>query len=256
MVLPHSALQAGQYAKWRRGVWQAAPVGRGRNRIPGRTLDVDFTHKTAWDLERLEPNTFFPVAACVAFAKRVGENAAGTPLAGAVERWQGPAGSDDARRVASRITDTSAGAESPYAQRARKGAMVFPRCLFFVAETENPAIVQAGQTVTVNPRRGAQDKAPWKDLDLTAITEQTVEQAHIYDVYLGESIVPYATLEPLTAILPVQRGEDVIPTDAHGPGGIRLGGLEPRMRRRWQTISGLWDKNKKPANKLNLLDLD
>ena len=31
-----------------------------------------------------------------------------------------------------------------------------PRCLFFVEETENTAIVQAGQTVTVNPRRGSQ----------------------------------------------------------------------------------------------------
>ena len=75
MVLPHSALQSGQYAKWRSGAWQAAAIGRGRNRVPGRTLAVNFGYKTAWDLERLEPNTFFPMASSVAFAERTGENA-------------------------------------------------------------------------------------------------------------------------------------------------------------------------------------
>ena len=35
------------------------------------TLAADFTWKAAWDLERLEPNTFFPVPASVAFAKRL-----------------------------------------------------------------------------------------------------------------------------------------------------------------------------------------
>ena len=36
MVLPHSALQSGQYAKWRSGAWEARPAGRGRNRVAGR----------------------------------------------------------------------------------------------------------------------------------------------------------------------------------------------------------------------------
>ena len=252
MVLPHSALQAGQYAKWRTGAWQAAARGRGRNRVPGRTLAVNFRHKAAWDLERLEPNTFFPMASCVVFAERVGENAEGTALAGSVERWEGVAGADDVRRVSSGITDTSVIGDSPYAGYSRQGASIVPRCLFFVAETENTAVVQAGQTITVNPRRGSQDKAPWRDLDLTAITEQTIESRHIYDVHLGETVVPYATLEPLKALLPVKRGEYEIPSDSGGPGGIRLGGLERRMRGRWQTISGLWESEKARANKLNL----
>ena len=58
-VLPHSALQAGQYSKWRSGQWKA--------RKTGPSVQVDFTLKPAWDLERLEPNTFFPVAASVVF---------------------------------------------------------------------------------------------------------------------------------------------------------------------------------------------
>ena len=61
MVMPHSALQTGQHSKWRTGAWQTKAVGRGRNRTAGRVLSVDFDHKMAWDLEGLEPNTFFPV---------------------------------------------------------------------------------------------------------------------------------------------------------------------------------------------------
>ena len=245
-VLPHSALQAGQHSKWRSGVWRA-----GRR---GPSINVDFTHKPAWDLERLEPNTFFPVPASVVFARKRPTDAGGKPLAGAVEQWVGRAGADDVRRVSSGITDTGVVGDSPYAGYARQGASIVPRCLFFVNETENTAIVQAAPTVTVNPRRGSQDKAPWKDLDLTAITGQTVERRHLFDVHLGETIAPYVILEPLKALLPLKQGDDAIPTDADGPGGIRLGGLERRMRGRWRTVNRFWEDNKAPANKLNFLE--
>ena len=254
MVMPHSALQTGQYTKWRTGEWQAATTGRGRNRTPGRVLAVDFGHKTAWDLEGLEPNTFFPVPASVVFAKRKGEGGKATPLAGDVERWLGNTGSDDVQRESMSITDTSVVGESPYAGHSRNGATIFPRVLFFVEETDNTAIVRAGQTITVNPRRGSQDKEPWKNLDLAAISEQTVEAAHVFDVHLGETVVPYATLDPLQAVLPLRHGEHKIPTGDDGVGGIRLGGLSQRMRDRWRAVSNLWQENKAAANRMNLSD--
>ena len=107
-----------------------------------------------------------------------------------------------------------------------------PRCLFFVNEVENSALVQAGQTVTVNPRRGGQDKQPWRSLDLTDITGQTIEKQHLFEVHLGETLAPYVTLEPLKALLPFKRGETAIPKDDIGVGGIRLGGLDRQMRQR------------------------
>ena len=165
MVMPHSALQTGQHSRWRAGEWKARAAGRGRSRVPGRTLSVDFSYKTAWDLEGLKPNTFFPIPASVVFARRTGENAAGRSLAGQVERWLGNEGAADVRRVSAGITDTSVGGVSHYAAHSRQGASIRPRRLFFVEETENTAIVQAGQTVTVNPRRGSQDKEPWRSLD-------------------------------------------------------------------------------------------
>ena len=105
----------------------------------------------------------------------------------------------------------------PYADYSRQGATIVPRCFFFVEETANTAIVQAAPTVTVNPRRGNLDKAPWKDLDLTAITGQTVENRHLFDVHLGETIAPYVALEPLKALLPLKRGEAAISPMATAP---------------------------------------
>ena len=246
MVMPHSALQAGQYSRWRTGSWTTA---RGLS-----TLSVDFGCKTAWDLERLEPNTFFPIPASVVFAKRLGAAQKGIPLAREVDRWLGNTGAADVERVSAGITDTSVGGVSPYSAYSRQGATIVPRRLFFVEEIENTAIVQAGQTMTVNPRRGSQDKEPWRSLDPTAISDQTIETVHVYDVHLGETLVPYATLEPLKAVLPLKHGEARIPRDKEGPGGVSLGGLERRMRDRWRTVSRLWEENKAGANKLNLLE--
>ena len=244
MVMPHSALQTGQYSKWRGGKW-SSNFG---------SVIVDFGFKTAWDLERLEPNTFFPVPASVVFAARVDESDAESPLAGEVERWLGKAGAPDVKRERVAITDTSVGGGSPYDGYSRLGAILYPRCLLFVNETENPAIVRAGQTVTVNPRRGSQDKRPWRDLDLTAITQQTVEAAHLFDVYLGETVAPYVTLDPLKALLPMKRTDRSIAKsgEADGVGGVRVASLGRRMRERWQTVNRLWEENKSSVNKLDL----
>ena len=253
MVLPHSALQSGQYTKWRTGAWQAKSTGSGKGRQPGRVLSVDFSHKMAWDLEGLEPNTFFPVASSVVFARRISEAGKATELAGEVERWLGKPGGDADRRKRVAIVDTSTASISPYDVYSRKGADIYPRCFYFVEETINPAIVQAGQTATVNPRRGSQDKEPWRRLDLTAITGQTIESQHVYDVHLGETVVPYATLNPLKAVLPFKPRDPQLPADSNGVGGISLGALGRLMRDRWRTVSNLWEGNKAPANRLNLL---
>ena len=246
MVLPNSALQAGQYAKWRSGAWHEA-----RSNI---VLKVDFGYKPSWDLEKLEPNDFFPLPASVVFAQRLGADTLAGPLTGQVERWLGKTGTTDVRRIPRAIADTSASGESPYAGYSRRGADVFPRCLFYIEETENPAIVQVGQTITVNPRRGAQDKRPWRDLDLATVTGQTIETRHVYDLFQGVTVVPYAMLDPLKAVLPVRRDDDTLPTDDGGVGGVRLGGLERRMRERWRTVSNLWEEHKTRANRMNLLE--
>ena len=253
-VMPHSALIASQYEKWRTGQWYSPPKGRGRNRSSDYTLSVDFSYKTPWDLESLEPNDFFPIASSVVFARSLGRTGSPTPLPRDVERWTGSPG-PYAKRGKAVNPDTSSGHISPYAGYSREGAVIVPRCLFFANETQNTAVIQAGQTITVNPRRGGQDKAPWKDLDLTAIMGQTIERSHLFNVHLGQTVVPYATLEPLQALLPLKRDDTEIPTGGNGPGGLRMDRLDRRMRERWRVISRIWDENKAPTNKLDLAGL-
>ena len=257
MVLPHSALRTGQHSKWRTGSWVAKPSGRGRNRMPGRVLSVDFSHKMAWDLAGLKDKDneyFFPMPASVVFAKRIEGERKATPLEGEVELWLGEAGPRADRSTRADITQLSAAGGFSYASLARNGAGIYPRPLFYVEKTTNPAIVQIGQTATVNPRRGAYDKKPWSRLDLTDIAGNTVESKHIYEVYLGETLAPYVTLEPLRAVLPVRRAELEIPRDKNGVGGIRISDLESRMRDRWRIVSRLWENNKSANEKKNLLD--
>ena len=245
MVMPHSALQAGQYSKWRTGNWIA---GSGQ-----RTIGVDFKFKRPWDLEQLQPNDFFPVPASVVFARRLDEATKARPLSGEIEKWEGRSGTSDVRRVAGSLRHVPEGSGSPYESRARQGASIVPRRLFFVQEVENPTIVPAGQTITVIPRKGRLDKNPWKGLDLSVLTDQTVEAAHLFDVHLGETVVPYATLEPLKALLPFKRGDAWLPIDSGAVGRIDPGKLGSRMRERWHTINNLWNTNKASATQLDLL---
>ena len=59
----------------------------------------------------------------------------------------------------------------------------------------------------------------------------------MFNAHLGETVVPYATLEPLQAVLPLRRGQYEMPTGEKDVGGVRVGGLSERMRNRWQIVS-------------------
>ena len=243
MVMPHSALQAGQYGSWRSGHWKAIR--------DGSVLAVDFTFKQAWDLEKLRPNNFFPVPASVVFAQRTDAATPARPLTGDVERWEGPTNTTFVTRVSSAVAVSSEA--SPYGDHCLQGAVIVPRRLFFVEETENTALIQAGQTVTVNPRTSKLEKKPWKSLPVPAISHQTVENKYLFDVHLGETLVPYATLEPLKALLPVDKDSGLLADDSGGFGSASVV-MGERMLQRWQSVCELWEDNKARTNKLSLLD--
>ena len=245
MVMPHSALQAGQYSRWRSGNWQATHNGH--------TVAVNLGIKLPWDLEQLDPNDFFPVPASVVFGERMSVADRGTPLPRRVERWLGATGTDAVRREDVSLFDASDAEGSPYRDYSLQGSTIMPRCLFFVHEIENTALIQAPRSVTVNPRRGSQDKRPWNNLNLALITGTTLGEEHAFDVHLGETIVPYTTLAPLKALLPVKQGDSDLPIDEGGIGGVNIYRLEWRMRVRWRIINALWEENKSPNNRLNLL---
>ena len=236
MVLPHSALQTGQYRNWRDGEW--------------RSVNVDFTLRRPWDLERIEPNTFFPVPACVAFLRRTESDA--KPFAQTADRWRGEQGGPFSREQVP-LADTSGKFASPYGDLARQGASILPRCLFLVNVDESRATIRARNVVRTNPRRGSQDKRPWKDLQLGKLADLPIEEEHVRDVYLGETLAPYVLLDPRAAVLPLSIRTGDLVTKSDGLLGLDPGHLGTRMRRRWRTANRLWDKHKGANSQLDLL---
>ena len=113
MVMPHSALAAGQHRKWRSGRWRQVVAARSRRSRVDR-LRVDFRFKRPWDLEQLTPNDFFPIPASVVFARRQGADptaradsraaAPARPLGGDVEVWRGPPGDPNVTRTVESLT--------------------------------------------------------------------------------------------------------------------------------------------------------
>ena len=159
------------------------------------------------------------------------------------------------QRLWTRVSSTVAVSSeaSPYGDHCLQGAVIVPRRLFFVEETENTALIQAGQTVTVNPRFSNLEKKPWKSLPVAALSHQTVEAKYLFNVHLGETLVPYATLEPLKALLPVDKDSGLLAGDSGGFGSTSTV-MGERMRQRWQAVCELWEDNKTRTNKLSLLD--
>ena len=150
------------------------------------------------------------------------------------------------------LRDTSGGYASPYGDRARQGATIVPRCLFFVEEEESDASI-AADVVRVRSRRGSQDKEPWRSLDLSKIDNRPIEREYVWDVHLGETVAPFVALKPLRAVLPMTPDSPMIERDDAGVYGVARDSLKRNMARRWREINRTWEDNKSPNNKLTLL---
>ena len=179
MVMPHSALAAGQYEKWRTGNW--GPASADLSRDP-------------WDLETLEPNDFFPVPSCVAFSTK----SAAHGLSSTVIEWHG---SPDTPDTITRKTVHMPGhdTKSPYGKRAREGATIVPRRLFFVTTTAAKTSL-TGSSSAVHPLSSNQDNEPWKSLNVSHL-RGTIPDDYIHDIHRGDTLAPFVTLAPLKAVL-------------------------------------------------------
>ncbi|MDE0604666.1 MAG: N-6 DNA methylase [bacterium] len=228
MVLPHSALMAGQYEKWRTGQWG--------------TVFADLSADTPWDLEKLEPNDFFPIPASVVHLCRALPNEA-VALPPQVQEWSGPV---DTPTKTTALLPTADGLLSPYGAAARQGATIVPRNLFFVTEVSPSTTVTRSGIAHTQPRRSKLEKLPWRSLHLHELkTPGTVEESHLFDVHLGETLTPYVMLPPLQAVLPIDKDHPhSIAGDPHQGGEVRAGSLPRLARNRWEKTCELWDSNK------------
>ena len=232
MVMPHSALAAGQYEKWRTGNW--GPVSADLSRDP-------------WNLETLEPNDFFPVPSCVVFSAK----SAAHGLASRVIQWHG---SPDTPASITRKTvhRPGHGTMSPYRPRAHNGATIFPRRLFFVTAAASKTSL-TGSSSDVHPLCSNQDKEPWKSLDVSHL-RGTIPDEYIHDVHRGDTLAPFVTLDPLKAILPFPRAATDPPTANPATGDVSLAPLPSVLRRRWKHMATAWEANRTPSSTLSLLE--
>jgi len=238
MVLPHSALISGQYEKWRTGQWG--------------TVFADLSADLPWDLEKLEPNDFFPVPASVVHLRRTFDQQAVARPQQALE-WSGPV---DAPTKTTVPLPTADGFLSPYAEATRQGATIVPRNLFFVNEVQPQTTISLSGIAHTQPRASNQAKEPWRSLDLSGLrTPGTIDRSHLFDVHLGETIAPYVALPPLRAMLPVDKDSPLsISRYPRKRSEVRLGSLPRPTRNRWTAMCRLWDAHKGANNNKTLLE--
>lgn len=241
-VTPLATLSRQQYEGLRAGEW-------------GSTVRGEFTE--VWDLEKIRASDFFPVPSAVMFGiKRDRSNfganvASGMPATKKVatglrnkDGWE--ATNQQLTWESIPILEMSRDDEpaSPYHGSATQGATITPRVLFFIEEQDaHSRLGQRRGHTSFRSRRNNLEKPPWKNLpDLTGV----IEDRFIYDIHLGETIVPFRDLEPLRAILPVDNDEIIDPKaiSAYSPGAAKW----------WEQASTLWEANKTKQSKLDLVE--
>ncbi|MFO0602045.1 MAG: N-6 DNA methylase [Polyangiales bacterium] len=200
-VVPDAVLDRDQFAGFRAGVYRDL-------RTP---VTVHFSRP--WNLRRLRPH-FFPRGAAVVFGRR---NAKAVPLPSASEVWTGRLPSSNAswaevekavtRSVEKAPTKVAEAPLSPHHKYFRQGATIVPRVLFMVERKALGPLGGSPSRVPVRSVRSASEKKPWKDLPgLTGV----VEKAFVRPVHLGETVLPYRTLEPRLAVLPISPSGDIL----------------------------------------------
>jgi hypothetical protein len=224
MVLPLAALSRGQYRAFRTGDWTGVRVA--------------FTE--AWMLDNRAIAPLFRVPTCVLFAE-VSGTARPTParvtaFGGHLPFKDAPEALADRHiRTADAPAPRVAGpAASPYRERFRNGATLYPRILCLVERAEQ-ARIGINPLVPIVRSEARERKGRWKAV---APLRGPVEAPFLRPVYLGESIAPFRILGPAEGIVPVT--DEAIVLDADGAGERGLNGLEAWLRtaeRHWAALS-------------------
>ena len=136
--------------------------------------------------------------ASVVFSQYVGIGQ-GDPLApGTVQMWRGNCEKDYANitRKSEPLHHDDGKFKSPYAELSSQRCQPsYDRRLFFVETVTHTAMLPAANTTNVRPRLTTQDKIKYEG-QLNQL-EGVVHNDHLFDVYLGECMVPYVALDSL-----------------------------------------------------------
>lgn len=238
-VLPYAALNAPVFAGLRAG-----RMGEARVRL------ID-----AWALERVWPifgaqSGSSTTSTCVLFGRR---EMAG-PHPPEIDRWEGrltrrDAGEAEAERALthSRVPwprpRTLIGI-SPYRERFRNGATIYPRRFFIVDPAPVSRLGRSAYAPIMQGHAGPLDKQPW-------ITIQPphgpVEAEFLRPLVLGENIAPFTMLDTVTAVIPVSGGKLLDAASARAGGHRHLAAWLADVEAKWAVHA-----NKKADGRLRM----
>lgn len=241
-VFPHGVLTRKPHTGFRSGAWMTKK---------SEHLAVRFA-KT-WDFANAPTATGFPNLACVAFGTRAAEP---RMMTSNTVRWSGRLAKADVpwsvaqkklHHAPGEVAVLDAGAdvpESPYKRLFRQGAILVPRMTMFVTELPvGPLGAGAGRT-TVTSLKTSQDDDRWKDVpSITA----TVEKTFIRPVYLGETLLPFRTIEPRQAVTPIKLDGSSLMDEKEIDAW-------PGLETWWSAAQAAWQENKSESDDSTLLD--
>ena len=242
MVMPHSALRAGQHLKWRSGNYKR----KGGRNAP--SIGLNLRVHEPWDMDNVVPD-FFPMPASVVFAQYIGVGQGAALAPATVQVWRGDWQKDYAgvSRKSEALHHDDGKFKSPYAKLSSQGPTITDRKLFFVETVPHTAMLPAANTTNVKPRIGNQDKMNYEG-QLNQL-EGVVSNDNLFDVYLGECIAPYVALDPLKAALPVHRPTMTMPlnhenceANKHNACRLEVAELHSTMQRRWNNAAEMYSE--------------
>lgn len=201
-VMPHTILTRAPHTGFRSGDW------RGDT---GNHLTVKFGE--SWDLAGAAVATGFPIPSCVMHGV-LSESPGKMPVTtlawhGRLSRpdvpWSVAAEKLTAEPSAVHVLDHGVVVpESPYKERFRAGAILYPRSLMFVVDAPaSPLGAGAGRRAVTSFRNNLENP-PWKNCESL---KANVEKRYIRPVYLGENALPFRTAAPREAVLPISNTE-------------------------------------------------
>ena len=173
----------------------------------------------------------------------------------------GATGTSHASRSVAPLVHDDGTFRSPYEPFANQGPTITDRRLFFVTAHTNEGPYALPDTFITHPRIGTLDK---KTYSVSELDGHLVSGDNLFSVYLGESVAPYVTLPPLSAVLPVSKATMEMPLDHSGckkmPSGfvqhnaceVDTQELDDRIRSRWDLMERLWEANRGKADTKSL----
>lgn len=241
-VTPYAVLSRMSYEGFRTGHWNARDS----------QLSLGAKFEQPWSLDGIRPDPFPVPSAVVLGVRSWGESVAPVPpvTASLTGRAVGsgpwssvaPAVTVSDRTVMAVGSDDELG--STYGERFRQGATLVPRVLLFVDDgPANPLLTSRQRSV--RSHRSVQEKAPWKSLDPL---EGSVETQFVRPVLLGESIIPFAVVAPLEAVIPWSKSTGLM--DGSDPKIESYSGLA----KWWRSAEVTWERYRGAKSTMTLRD--